>query len=151
MQNSVDRNVALALLAGIVLAVMIDWNSELARSTTPLVASWTAHGVGAVASLALVILLPRQTGGTQTMRSPIWSYIGGIPGAFTVLLAAVTVNSALGLSGTLALMLIGQMAFGISADLFGFFGLRRRRPESREVWAITLVLAGSIAIIAGRS
>jgi transporter family-2 protein len=146
----------MALAAGIVLAVMIDWNSQLARHSSPLFASWIAHGVGAVASLALVALLSARTkAGKVTMkpegRWPLWSYLGGIPGAFTVLLAAVTVNSALGLAGTLALMLIGQMVFGIVADAFGFFGLRRVLPNRREISAIGLVLCGSIVIILARS
>ena len=156
MHRLVGWNGAMALVAGIVLAVMIDWNSQLARHSSPFFASWIAHGVGAVASLALVALLSSRTkAGTATVtpegRWPLWSYLGGIPGAFTVLLAAVTVNSALGLTGTLALMLIGQMVFGIVADAFGYFGLRRVLPNRREMCAIGLVLCGSIVIILARS
>jgi transporter family-2 protein len=144
----------MALAAGIVLAVMIDWNSQLARHSSPLFASWVAHGVGAMASLALVTLLSARTAGGKAGpegRWPLWSYLGGIPGAFTVLLAAITVNSALGLAGTLALMLIGQMVFGIIADAFGFFGLQHVLPSRREMCAIGLVLCGSIVIILARS
>jgi transporter family-2 protein len=147
-------SIALALAAGIVLAAMIDWNSLLARHSSPLFASWAAHGIGALASLALVTLLPvRATAGQAAPegRWPLWSYLGGIPGAFTVLLAAITVNSALGLAGTLALMLIGQMVFGIAADAFGILGLRRVLLNRRDICAIALVLCGSVIIILARS
>lgn len=48
---------------------------------------------------------------------------GGIPGALTVLLAAIAVNSPLELAGTLGLMLTGQIVFGLIADLRGWFGV----------------------------
>ena len=153
-KKPIDWTVLLALVAGVVLAIMTDWNSQLARHSSPLFASWTAHGVGAVASLTLVALF--STGRSATVpdapqRWPLWSYLGGIPGAFTVLLAAITVNGALGLAGTLALSLVGQMAFGVLADHFGWFRLQRRRPQLREASGFLLVLAGSMAIIIARS
>ncbi|MGH6861665.1 MAG: DMT family transporter, partial [Phyllobacterium sp.] len=137
------------------LAVMTDWNSLLARHSSALFASWAAHGIGALSSLVLVALLSagpeaRRATPCSQDRWPVWSYLGGIPGAFAVLLAAITVNSILGLSGTLALMLIGQMVFSITADAFGFFGLTRRRLALRDMGAIGLVLCGSMAIIAAR-
>lgn len=155
MPGSNRWNILLALIAGVVLSVMTDWNSVLARYSSPLFASWTAHGVGAVASLVLVSLLSVRKAGTASVPAaerfrPYWAYLGGIPGAFTVLLAAITVNSALGLSGTLALLLIGQMVFGVVADRFGLLGLARRCAGGRELTALVLVLSGSFAIIMAR-
>jgi transporter family-2 protein len=142
----------MALTAGVVLAVMIDWNGLLAFHTTPLFASWIAHGVGAAAGLGLVAFWPSSASATRAEgRWPFWSYLGGIPGAFTVLLAAMTVNGPLGLAGTLALMLVGQTMFGVVADKYGMFGLARRRLAPEDMIAIGLVLAGSIAILASRT
>jgi transporter family-2 protein len=84
-------------------------------------------------------------------RWPLWSYLGGIPGALIVLLAALTVNSPLGLAGTLALMLIGQILFGLAADTFGLFGLARKTFAQRDLMAFGLIVAGSLAIIVARS
>lgn len=155
MQRPIDWTILLALVAGVVLAVMTDWNSQLARHSSPLFASWTAHGVGTVVSMVLVLILSisgkKTTVSVPHHRWPIWAYLGGVPGAFTVLLAAITVNSALGLAGTLALLLVGQMAFGVCADYFGFFGLPRRQPQFRETLGFAVVLIGSIVIILARS
>jgi len=156
MRKPIGWDAPMALFAGVVLAVMTDWNSLLARHSSPLFASWTAHGVGALTSLAVVILLSggnpaRQRAPNREGRWPIWAYLGGIPGAFTVLLAAITVNSVLGLAGTLALMLIGQMFFGVIVDAFGFLGLARKRFRLRDICAIGMVLCGSIAIIVARN
>ncbi|WFR98334.1 DMT family transporter [Rhizobium tumorigenes] len=155
MQRPIDWTILLALVAGVVLAVMTDWNSQLARHSSPLFASWTAHGIGTIAGLALVLILLLR-GKTTTVSVPhrcwpLWAYLGGVPGAFTVLLAAITVNSALGLAGTLALLLVGQMAFGVCADYFGLFRLPRRQPQLRETIGFVLVLIGSMVIIVARS
>lgn len=148
------RMVLLALAAGVVLAVMTDWNSQLARHSSPLFASWAAHGIGMVASMVLVMLLPSariKAENAGSRRWPLWSYLGGIPGAFTVLLAAITVNSPLGLAGTLALLLVGQIAFSVIADHFGMFCLERRPLALRDLVSLALVSGGSIVIIAARS
>jgi transporter family-2 protein len=148
-------DVILALAAGAVLALMIDFNSLLARHSSPLFASWTAHGIGAVAALGLVLwrrgARPVATVASPKAAWPRWIYLGGVPGALTVLLAAVTVNGPLGFSGTLALMLAGQMLFGVVADRFGWLGLARRTPTSGGLAGLGLVLAGSlVVIVAGR-
>ena len=147
----------LALAAGVVLALMIDRNSALARHSSPLVASWIAHGIGAAGSLLLVMAwasASRRVGGglaASSGRGPLWAYFGGIPGAMTVLLAAITVNGPLGLAGTLALMLVGQMIFGMIADGFGWLGMARRTFTRRDLLAATSVIAGSAMIILSRN
>ena len=47
----------LALLAGLLLALMIDYNSLMAKHSTPLFASWVAHGVGSMVAFFFVITL----------------------------------------------------------------------------------------------
>ncbi|MGL6324974.1 DMT family transporter, partial [Aeromonas rivipollensis] len=59
------------------------------------------------------------------------AWLGGLPGALTVVLAALCLNSPLGMAGTLALLLLGQLLFGALCDARGWFGLTRRRPRGR--------------------
>jgi transporter family-2 protein len=137
----------LAFLSGGLLAVMLLFNGTLAAQTTATFASWVAHGAGAVLALALLFLRP----GARIWRggAPAWAYLGGLSGALTVVVTAVAVNSALALSGTLALGLAGQAAFGLLADRFGFLGLKVRKPGWRAYAALVLVLAGSSLVILG--
>jgi transporter family-2 protein len=152
----------LASAAGVVLAVMIQLNSQLAAHSSAFFASWIAHGVGAVVALFLVAAASwlarfadtgRDAGdaaGPLPRRSaPFWAYLGGIPGAFTVVLAAIAVNGGLTLSATLALMLVGQMAFGMAGDSFGWFGLARRPLAARELLGALALLAGSAILLLG--
>jgi transporter family-2 protein len=56
-------------------------------------------------------------------------------------------NSALAISGTIALGLGGQMVFSLIADKWGMMGLPQRNPTPRDLLALGLILAGSIVLI----
>ena len=81
---------------------------------------------------------------------PLWCYLGGIPGAFTVLLAAITVNSPLSLSGSDCADACGQIVTGLIIDHFGLMGLTRRKATSRDGLTLLLLFSGCILIIAGK-
>jgi bacterial/archaeal transporter family-2 protein len=141
-------DLALAFASGGILTLMVLFNGEVAHGTSPLFASWAAHGIGGLAALGVLALRRR------TRRSvggaPVWAYLGGLSGAATVMLTSFSVNSALALSGTIALGLAGQAAFALTADRFGLFGLARRTVTLRDLAAVGLVLAGSGLIILAR-
>lgn len=83
----------------------------------------------------------------SSARTPRWAYLGGLPGALTVVLAAITVNSPLALSGSLALMLTGQVLFGMLADSCGWFGSLKRRLSLNDIVATLLILCGCALLI----
>jgi transporter family-2 protein len=152
----------LAVSGGLLLALMINYNSLLAKHTSPMFASWVAHGLGAIVAFALVVATSRlvrlkagvddetrRQPGKRTQRQPLWFYLGGIPGAATVVLAAITVNSSLSLSGTIAFMLVGQALFGIVSDHFGLFRTPKRRIVPADFLVTFTVLAGSTLILFG--
>ncbi|GGY23432.1 DMT family transporter [Paludibacterium paludis] len=144
----------LAIAGGVLLAMMIDSNSQLARHTSSVFASWVAHGVGAAVALLLVgsvAWLAGKKGArpVRTPRAPLWSYLGGLPGAFTVILAALAVNGPLSLSGAIALMMVGQVLFGLVSDHFGWLGVPARRIRPTDLAVVACVLCGSGMIIFG--
>lgn len=141
----------IALLSGVLLTLMIMSNSYLSTFTSPLHASWLTHGIGAIVALIIWLTvkkhLPQRTPGAKI---PLWCYLGGIPGAFTVLLAAITVNSPLSLSGSIVLMLAGQIVTGLIIDHFGLMGLPQRKASGRDGLTLLLLFSGCILIIAGK-
>lgn len=141
----------IALFSGVLLTLMIMSNSYLSTFTSPLHASGLTHGTGAVVALIIWLTvkthLPQRRAGKKI---PLWCYLGGIPGAFTVLLAAITVNSPLSLSGSIVLMLAGQIVTGLIIDHFGLMGLTRRKATSRDGLTLLLLFSGCILIIAGK-
>lgn len=140
-----------AILAGALLAVMVTINSGLAALTTPFTASWVVHGVGGVAAFVLLMangMVARKAGRLpQRGRAPLWSYLGGAPGAFAVALSSIAVNSELALAGGLSLLLVGQILFGLISDQFGLFGTPKRRLNRFDVLATLCVIGGSALLI----
>lgn len=140
---------------GGLLTLMVHFNGELAHYGNALFSSWVAHGTGTVAAVAFFAILNRRSTAAiveTSPRAPFWAYLGGFSGAATVMLASTAVNSPLGLSGTLALGLAGQVIFSLAADRWGLFGLPKRRPDFRDLAVLGLVLAGSaIIILSGRA
>ncbi|MEL4431679.1 DMT family transporter [Shewanella mangrovisoli] len=146
-----------ALCSGVLLALMIKLNSQLAMYSSPLLASWMAHGIGAITVLLMLFLLRKRLVGKEAKstlnadasqsRLPWWAYLGGVPGAATVVLAAVTVNSELALAGTLALMLVGQLILSCIFDCCGYFGVVKRRIRFTEVIAMVMILLGAMLVI----
>ncbi|MBB2750104.1 UNVERIFIED_ORG: transporter family-2 protein [Rhizobium aethiopicum] len=138
-----------AFATGGLLTFMVHLNGELARYANPLFSSWTAHGTGMVAAVILLLALYRRRAPMpgKAAKAPLWAYLGGVSGAATVILTSTTVNSPLGLSGTLALGLAGQVAFSLAADSWGLFGLPKRRPDLQDIAALGLVVTGGALII----
>ncbi|MCL1125098.1 DMT family transporter [Shewanella surugensis] len=148
----------LAIVAGSLLALMISINSGLAILNSPLQASWAAHGIGALVAIFLVVVYSRCFRLSQSKANrhkkdnklislPSWAYFGGIPGAFTVLLAAITVNSEIGLSGTLACALVGQIVFGMISDHFGWFESEIKAFVLQDLLKVLPIIAGSFLLI----
>ena len=131
--------------AGGLLSLMVLFNGTLGAYGSLLYASWVPHLTGTFAALiALALLRPRRA---AVKRAPLWAYLGGISGGATVMLTSYTMNTALALSGTIALGLAGQMGFSLIADRFGLMGLPQRSPTARDFAAIALIVAGSLLLI----
>jgi transporter family-2 protein len=151
------RDAGLTMAAGALLALTLQANSQLAHDTSPVDATWVAHAVGCVVAFALTALPVNRikrdaiAAVKHGHRASLWCYLGGIPGALTVVLAVIGINGSLSLSGTLALMLVGQMAFGIGVDAMGLLGTAKRRIGGKSLSAATLVLAGSAMILCDRA
>lgn len=152
--NKTYSYAAIALFSGAILAIMIKLNASLAKLNSPLESSWIAHGLGAVTALLLLqFIKSRATNKDKsgsTKKSPWYAYLGGIPGAFTVILAGITVNSSLGLAGTLAFALLGQILFSLLVERFALFGSPKRTLGWQDLKVIGLILIGSFFIIFAR-
>ncbi|WP_322891841.1 MULTISPECIES: DMT family transporter [unclassified Yoonia] len=138
-------HLAAAFAAGCLLSLLVLLNGTLASYGSLLFSSFVPHFTGTLAAIVfLLVLRPKRA---QTVRPPLWAYLGGIAGGVTVMLTSATMNSALALSGTIALGLAGQMVFSLFADIRGLFGLPQRMPKWRDYLALALIAAGSMILI----
>ncbi|MGL6533553.1 DMT family transporter [Aeromonas caviae] len=80
-----------AFAAGLLLALMIaPERRPCPAPPSPWLASWLAHGVGSLVAGLLWWLSPRPP---TPEAAPPWAWLGGLPGALTVVLAALCLNS----------------------------------------------------------
>ena len=136
---------AAAFATGGLLSLMVLFNGTLATYGSLFFASWVPHLTGTIAALLfLAVLRPKRA---EIARPPLWVYLGGVSGAVTVMLTSASLNSALALSGTIALGLAGQMVFSLFADMRGLFGLPQRIPEPRDFVSLGFIIAGSLILI----
>ncbi len=141
----------MALASGVLLSLMIMANSYLSLFTTPLTASWITHAIGSVFSLIIYLFyVKKQKPKTPITKGKILWYLGGIPGGFTVLLAAITVNSPLSLSGSIILMITGQILFSLLVDAFGWLGVAKRKITQQDLLMCVLLISGSSLLIIGK-
>lgn len=145
-----------ALAAGILCGLGFLLGDPVVRYGGTLWASVIAQAVGALAAgLAFGALRAKRAraaaDGQAKDRShehaPRWSYLAGLPAAITVVLASVTTNSEIGLSGTLSLMLLGQVTFGLAADQRGLFRMAKRQPTMLDFFGVLTIMTGSAVII----
>lgn len=131
--------------AGWLITLMVLFNGTLADYGTLLFSSWVPHATGSVAAILLLLLL-RPAKASKT-PAPLWAYLGGISGAITVVLTSAAVNSALALSGTIAIGLAGQVVFSLIADMRGLFGMPKHMPTQRDILALFLILGGACVLV----
>ncbi len=137
---------AFALGAGILAGLGAYFNDVMVRYTGVLWAAMVTQGVGALLAGAAVAL-PLARKRDPSYRTPWWSLLGGIPAAITIVVANVTTASEIGLSGTLSLMLLGQVTFGLATDQSGLFSLPNRQPTMLDFFGVLTILTGSAVII----
>lgn len=143
---------AIGLGAGVVLTLMLNSNTVLATHTSAVFATWAAYGIGSLVSIALMVTawLRSRDRFPRGAKPSWWYYLGGIPGVFAVMLAAIAATT-LGLVVTIAFMLTGQILFGMAVDHWALFQSPKRRLAPEDFLAAILVIAGSILILAFRS
>lgn len=125
---------------------MVWFNGTLATTGSLLFASWVPHVTGSL--LAIIVLLAMRPKKAKPMtKVPWWAYLGGVSGAVTVMVTSATIQTALAISGTIALGLAGQMIFSLVADKWGMMGLPQRDPTGRDMLALALIMAGSVILI----
>jgi len=64
-----------------------------------------------------------------------------------VVLASITVNGPLGLTGTLVLTITGQVLFSLMSDQWGWFGLLKRQMTLQRLLTLVPIVLGSLLII----
>jgi bacterial/archaeal transporter family-2 protein len=136
-----------AFAAGLAVALQAAMNSALGKrigipETVLLAGLVTTVLVGAV-----VLALRGGTGSLGDLgRAPAWTWLGGLMG--TIALVAISYAPAkIGVFGTLALFLGGQLAMALVVDTLGLLETPRTTLTLSRVAGVLLVIAGAALVL----
>lgn len=127
---------------------MIFLNGILSRFTNPFFSSLIVHIVGLISSILLWIVINYSKKNKLIAKTaPLWSYLGGIGGALSVVTANIAVSSSLGLTGSLSCFILGQTVMTLIIDRLGLFGSAKKKLTLFDGIRVSTILVGSLLIV----
>ena len=127
---------ALGAIVGFLYSVMNLFNAHLSQTYGNSFATVLIHVAGLVCVLPLTIkhLFKKQ-------QAPFWMHLGGVLGIFTVVTSNLGVTT-LGVTATLSLTLLGQMACSMAFDQFGLWGFVKTKFRWEKAVSLALIALG---------
>jgi len=139
--------VLLAVAAGGFVGMQAPINARLGRQIGSLQAATVSFLVG---TFALLLIAGISSGGLSSIahagRAPWWALIGGLLGAFFVVVALLTVRT-LGASGLTAIVVAGQLTVAVAIDRFGLFGIAKQHIATPRAIGLVLLLVGVVLVV----
>ena len=134
----------LAALAGALAAISIAQNGDLALYWGNIRGTVVVHAVGLL-TILLWLLIRRQRI-RWDRATPWYAYFGGVLGVLTVYACNMSMAS-LGVTASVALMLLGQTLMGAAVDQYGLLGAEKRPFQPQHLISFALVAGGIIVML----
>ncbi len=133
-----------AVMTGVLTAMTIVANGQLGETLDIYRSSVLVHVVGLFTQSLITYFKKADT----RLRSglPFWCYMGGTMGVFTVVFSNYAFTS-LGVTGVLALNLLGMSVMSVLTDQFGWFGMRRYPLTKYKALSIAIITAGVLLLL----
>jgi len=136
-------NYIVSTFIGTLIAIMVMINGTLSNAVGNYTANVIIHVIGLI-GVILVLLFSRTT--IKISKGiPLYLYSAGAIGVFTVLFNNMSF-SALGVSLTLALGLLGQSISSIFIDHFGLLQMSVNRFNTKKTIGLMLIILGIIVM-----
>ncbi|SCY40185.1 DMT family transporter [Alkaliphilus peptidifermentans] len=139
-------NYLMALLIGILLALFIHLNGLLSIYTDVYSSSLIVHFIGMLGAISIVKLKGEKS--KKQAVYPFYFYSGGVLGALIVVVNNISFQW-LGVSVTVAFILLGQIAASLVVDNFGLLGMKKIPQKMEQVPGFLLIILGVIIMMIG--
>ena len=141
--NAATLTLALALFAGVLMAVQAPTNAILGKASgSPVVAALISFVVGSIALAAVVVGTSGRLFAPELKSVPWYAWLGGFYGAFFVAIAAFGAPK-VGVGPLLTAAIAGQLIGAIILDHYGLLGLSRQPVGIEKIGGVLLVLLGA--------
>ena len=135
---------------GLLLGLMIFFNGIVTKYTGAIPGSFLVHLVGLAASVFILAIKTKKISlaGVKNYRFTL-DHCVGVFGGIAVALIGYTVNTKIGIAGTVGAMILGQVLYGWANDIFGFFGSDKKKLNKLDYLQASFIVAGVGVMIYG--
>lgn len=134
----------LALINGILLAVMVFLNGMLSGITGPYISTLIFHVLGLI--LILIIATAKKNKLSNFKEIPLMLFLPGILNVITILLNNIAIPR-IGLTLSTGVTLFGQLVMSSLVEHFGLFGMPVNRFKKGKILGFSAISLGIIAMI----
>lgn len=134
----------LALINGIILAIMVFLNGMLANITGPYMSTLIFHVLGLASIIFLSIVKKNKL--SNLKKLPLVFFLPGIFSVVTILLNNLSIP-AIGLTLSIGVTLFGQLIMSSLVEHFGLFGMPISRFKKEKILGFSIISLGVIVMI----
>jgi transporter family-2 protein len=138
----------LSVLAGILVAISVEQNGDLAASFGLNSSTVIIHVVGLL--FVCIILAVKREKFLPVKKMPFHLYLGGAVGVVTVVFCNLSYGR-ISVSAILALGLLGQSITALVFDRYGFWNMPRHAFSKAKLFGIAFVLLGIVLMLINSS
>lgn len=136
-----------SFLTGAVISLMVVANTRLGSATTNEVSMIVNQAIGVVLTTVILVAGRKSTLINPPRRPSRWyMYFGGL---FGVVVMICNFYSVLGVGATMAMAaaVFGQSLMGLLMDLFGLFGMQKRKTGGKKWISVAVSFAGILMMV----
>lgn len=134
----------LALVNGVILAIMVFFNGMLSSITGPYLSTLIYHLLGFI--LILVISLIKKNRLSSLNKLPFIFFLPGILGVITILLNNISIPR-IGVTLAVGAGLFGQLVMSALVEHFGLFEMPINRLGKNKILGFSIISLGIIVMI----
>lgn len=134
----------LALVNGVLLAVMVFFNGMLSNITGPYISTLIFHLLGFV--FILIISTVKKNRLSNLKEIPLMLFLPGILSVITILLNNISIPK-IGLTLVIGVTLFGQLVMSSLVEHFGLFGMPVNRFRKEKILGFSAISLGIIVMI----
>lgn len=134
----------LAVLNGILLAIMIFLNGVLSKRIGLYISTLIYHVLGLLLILLVLIIVKNKF--PKFNKIPIILFLPGILSVFVIFLNSLS-SSKIGITLTAGMGLFGQLVLSTLIDHFGLFGMPVNKLRKEKILSFSIIISGLIFMI----
>ena len=134
----------LALINGVILAIMVFFNGMLASITGPYMSTLIYHVLGLV--LIIFISIVKKNKLSNLKEVPLIFLLPGILSVITILLNNISIPK-IGVTLAVGVGLFGQLVMSSFVEHFGLFGMTANKIKKEKILGLSVISLGIIFMI----